>query len=96
MTAGHVRTKTTDPTSRASAGHPLGRTVRANLSTAELYEDAIRASRGALHEDTQLVRADGSTVWVSVPASLISTASGLTLTVFAITFGCSTLFSNCW
>lgn len=39
------------------------------------FEDAIRASRGALHEDTQLVRADGSTVWVSVTASLISTAS---------------------
>ena len=55
MTAGHVRTKTTDPTSRASAGHPLGRTVRANLSTAELYEDAIRAGEGVVAADGPLV-----------------------------------------
>ncbi len=42
-------------TSRASAGHPLGRTVRANLSVAELYEDAIRAGEGVVAAEGPLV-----------------------------------------
>ena len=39
------------------------------------FEDAIRGARGALREDTQLVRSDGTTVWVSVTASVLATAS---------------------
>jgi diguanylate cyclase (GGDEF)-like protein/PAS domain S-box-containing protein len=39
------------------------------------FEDAIRGSHGALREDTQLRRADGSHVWVSLTASLLNTAS---------------------
>jgi phosphoenolpyruvate carboxykinase (ATP) len=42
-------------TSRASAGHPLGRIVRANLSVAELYEDAIRAGEGVIAAEGPLV-----------------------------------------
>jgi phosphoenolpyruvate carboxykinase (ATP) len=53
MTASPTRPK--GPTSRASAGHPLGRTVRANLSVAELYEDAIRAGEGIVAAEGPLV-----------------------------------------
>ena len=42
-------------TSRASAGHPFGSTVRANLSVAELYEDAIRAGEGVVAAEGPLV-----------------------------------------
>ena len=35
--------------------HALGRRVRANLSTAELYEDAIRAGEGLVAADGPLV-----------------------------------------
>ena len=43
------------PTSRASSGHTLGRIVRANLSVAELYEDAIRAGEGIVAAEGPLV-----------------------------------------
>ncbi len=38
-------------------------------------EDAIRSSAGPLREDTQLRRADGTPVWVSLTASLLNAAS---------------------
>ena len=43
-------------------------------------EDAIRTSVGPLREDTQLRRADGSQVWVSLTASLLNAASVDSLT----------------
>jgi diguanylate cyclase (GGDEF)-like protein/PAS domain S-box-containing protein len=39
------------------------------------FEDAIRTSDGPLREDTQLLRADGTHVWVSLTASLLNAAS---------------------
>jgi len=42
---------TAPPTTRPT----LGRTVRANLSTAELYEDAIRHGEGLIAADGPLV-----------------------------------------
>jgi len=41
--------------SQATGSHPIGRTVRANRSTAELYEDAIRAGEGIVAADGPLV-----------------------------------------
>jgi phosphoenolpyruvate carboxykinase (ATP) len=59
MSATHPRTAavraSASATSRASAGHPFGRTVRANLSVAELYEDAIRAGEGVVAAEGPLV-----------------------------------------
>ena len=59
---------TTRPTT--TAGHPgsdrrapaqIGRIVRANLSTAELYEDAVRAGEGLIAAEGPLVvRTGGS------------------------------------
>ena len=50
---------TTRPTAFAmppsDAGTTIGRTVRANLSTAELYEDAIRAGEGIVAAEGPLV-----------------------------------------
>jgi len=40
---------------RREVRHPLGRHVRANLPTAELYEDAIRAGEGLVAADGPLV-----------------------------------------
>ena len=45
---------TTSP-SRTESRHALGRTVRANLPTAELYEDAIRHGEGLVAADGPLV-----------------------------------------
>jgi phosphoenolpyruvate carboxykinase (ATP) len=47
----HHTMATTAPTKR----HELGRTVRANLATAELYEDAIRHGEGLVAADGPLV-----------------------------------------
>ena len=55
MSATISRTASTSATSRASAGHPIGRTVRANLSVAELYEDAIRMGEGVVAAEGPLV-----------------------------------------
>jgi phosphoenolpyruvate carboxykinase (ATP) len=52
MTQSTTRPTTTEPGSGASA---IGRSVRANLSTAELYEDAIRAGEGLIAADGPLV-----------------------------------------
>jgi phosphoenolpyruvate carboxykinase (ATP) len=48
---------TTRPTTRSdrATGHRIGRTVRANLPTAELYEDAVRAGEGLIAADGPLV-----------------------------------------
>ena len=48
-------TPTGPSTSRAPAGFELGRHVRANLSVAELYEDAIRAGEGMIAAQGPLV-----------------------------------------
>ncbi|HKG57651.1 MAG TPA: phosphoenolpyruvate carboxykinase (ATP), partial [Candidatus Limnocylindrales bacterium] len=40
---------------RLTASTTIGRTVRANLSTAELYEDAIRAGEGIVAAEGPLV-----------------------------------------
>lgn len=45
---------TTSPT-RAATRPLLGRSVRANLPTAELYEDAIRAGEGLVAAEGPLV-----------------------------------------
>jgi phosphoenolpyruvate carboxykinase (ATP) len=55
MSATTSRTAAASATSRAAAGHALGRTVRANLSVAELYEDAIRAGEGLVAAEGPLV-----------------------------------------
>src|SRR5437867_13135010 len=41
--------------SRAAAGFDIGRHVRANLSVAELYEDAVRAGDGMIAAQGPLV-----------------------------------------
>ena len=46
---------TTRPTTTASTATSIGRVVRANLSTAELYEDAIRAGEGVVAAEGPLV-----------------------------------------
>ncbi len=55
MSATTSRTAAASATSRAASGHALGRTVRANLSVAELYEDAIRAGEGLVAAEGPLV-----------------------------------------
>jgi phosphoenolpyruvate carboxykinase (ATP) len=55
MSATTSRTAPASTTSRVSAGHPLGRIVRANLAPAELYEDAIRAGEGIVAAEGPLV-----------------------------------------
>ena len=55
MSATTPRTAPASTTSRVSAGHPLGRIVRANLAAAELYEDAIRAGEGIVAAEGPLV-----------------------------------------
>ena len=44
-----------DPTQRGRVRPPIGRRVRANLPTAELYEDAVRAGEGLLAAEGPLV-----------------------------------------
>ena len=46
---------TTDHTRRADGAASIGRIVRANLSTAELYEDAVRAGEGVIAAEGPLV-----------------------------------------
>ncbi|HEX7474161.1 MAG TPA: phosphoenolpyruvate carboxykinase (ATP), partial [Candidatus Limnocylindrales bacterium] len=48
MSATISRTASASAPGRATTGHPIGRTVRANLSVAELYEDAIRMGEGVV------------------------------------------------
>ncbi len=55
MTQSAARPTTTAGTSRVDGEPAIGRTVRANLSTAELYEDAVRAGEGLIAADGPLV-----------------------------------------
>jgi phosphoenolpyruvate carboxykinase (ATP) len=55
MTQSTTRPTATDPTRRADGSASLGRVVRANLSTPELYEDAVRAGEGIIAADGPLV-----------------------------------------
>jgi phosphoenolpyruvate carboxykinase (ATP) len=55
MTQSAARPTTAAGTRRADGEPALGRTVRANLSTAELYEDAVRAGEGLIAADGPLV-----------------------------------------
>ncbi|HEY7132831.1 MAG TPA: phosphoenolpyruvate carboxykinase (ATP) [Candidatus Limnocylindrales bacterium] len=52
----HTTARSTDPTTRpADDPAGIGRIVRANLSTAELYEDSVRAGEGVLAAEGPLV-----------------------------------------
>ena len=55
MTQSTTRPTTDDPTPPPDRPMPIGRIVRANLSTAELYEDAIRAGEGIVAAEGPLV-----------------------------------------
>ncbi|HEY0442721.1 MAG TPA: phosphoenolpyruvate carboxykinase (ATP) [Candidatus Limnocylindrales bacterium] len=60
MTAVHSPATTSTPTRTSSArARPIGRTIRANLSTAELYEQAIRAGEGIVAAEGPLVVTTG-------------------------------------
>ncbi len=50
-----VPSTATDATRRADGHSSIGRIVRANLSTAELYEDAVRAGEGVIAAEGPLV-----------------------------------------
>src|SRR3954451_8536525 len=55
MTQSTTRPTTDGPTPRPDRPMPIGRTIRGNLSTAELYEDAIRAGEGIVAAEGPLV-----------------------------------------
>src|SRR3954454_19888776 len=55
MTQSTTRPTTDGATPRTDRPMPIGRIVRANLSTAELYEDAIRAGEGIVAAEGPLV-----------------------------------------
>src|SRR3954447_7137075 len=55
MTQSTTRPTTDGPTPRPDRPMPIGRIVRANLSSAELYEDAIRAGEGIVAAEGPLV-----------------------------------------
>jgi len=55
MTQSTTRPTTDGATPRAGRPASIGRTLRANLSSAELYEDAIRAGEGILAAEGPLV-----------------------------------------
>ncbi|HET9615224.1 MAG TPA: phosphoenolpyruvate carboxykinase (ATP) [Candidatus Limnocylindrales bacterium] len=55
MTQSTTRPTTSDGAPRDGRRASIGRTVRANLSTAELYEDAIRAGEGIVAAEGPLV-----------------------------------------
>jgi phosphoenolpyruvate carboxykinase (ATP) len=55
MTQSTTRPTTTDHTRRADGAASIGRIVRANLSTPELYEDAVRAGEGVIAAEGPLV-----------------------------------------
>ncbi len=55
MTQSSAHTAATDATRRADGHASIGRIVRANLSTAELYEDAVRAGEGVIAAEGPLV-----------------------------------------
>jgi phosphoenolpyruvate carboxykinase (ATP) len=55
MTQSTTRPTTTDHTRAADGAASIGRIVRANLSTPELYEDAVRAGEGVIAADGPLV-----------------------------------------
>jgi diguanylate cyclase (GGDEF)-like protein/PAS domain S-box-containing protein len=65
----------------ALSGYPRGALLAGGLALVldqsgrkSRLDDAIRTSVGPLREDTQVRRADGSHVWVSLTASLLSSA----------------------
>src|SRR3954468_3344715 len=55
MTQSPTRPTSDGATPRPDRPMPIGRIVRANLSTAELYEDAIRAGEGIVAAEGPLV-----------------------------------------
>ena len=55
MTQSTTRPTTTSGTRRAGGAPAIGRTIRANLPTAELYEDAVRAGEGLIAAEGPLV-----------------------------------------
>ncbi|HEY7970518.1 MAG TPA: phosphoenolpyruvate carboxykinase (ATP) [Candidatus Limnocylindrales bacterium] len=55
MTQSTTRPTTTDHTRAADGAASIGRIVRANLSTPELYEDAVRAGEGVIAADGPLI-----------------------------------------